>query len=46
MKLRYDSEMTRTKLLWWMLAMAALAGTFIAYGQADLLINWVNAKLC
>jgi hypothetical protein len=38
--------MLRSKLIWYVLAMVALAGTFLAYGQADLLINWVNAKLC
>jgi hypothetical protein len=40
------APMIRAKLLWWALALLAMTGTFLAYGQADLLINWVNAKLC
>jgi hypothetical protein len=38
--------MASKKWLWYLAAGCALAATFVAYGQAELLINWVNAVLC
>jgi hypothetical protein len=38
--------MSKRHWLWYILAGAALAGTFAAYAQFDLLINWVNVTLC
>jgi hypothetical protein len=34
------------RVLWWALAAVVLGATFAAYGQVDLLIQWVSAQLC
>ena len=37
---------TRWQVALWVLAIAVLGVTFFGYGQVELLVQWVNARLC